>query len=436
MTAVSGRRGDSSHAGPDARIDMSNPHTLIIGGGIVGICSAYYLARRGGKVTLLEKDTFDDSASTGNAGLISVGHTPIPKPGLARKGLLWMFDPGAPLYIKSKLDPAVIRWLIGFARACRPSHFKRSMDVLAGIGHEAGACFRELADDESLEFEYRRRGELAVFLSEEGLRSGEHEAHLMRSYGYDTDVISGDELRRMDPAFRPEVVGAVFHRERAFANPGRFVMEMVERARRHGATLEPNAPVKRVVARDGRCVGAETDDGTIIEADRVVLAAGIWSSKLARALGVRIPMQPAKGYHLNLTAPDPCPTIGCVCAERYVAVTPMDDGLRLAGTLELSGINDRLVQKRLDMLRIGAGRYLHGIDATEIRSQWCGLRPCTADGLPVIGWAPHVGSLFIATGHAMMGFVLGPVTGKAVAACILGDEPSLDLTPLDPARFA
>ena len=146
-------------------------------------------------------------------------------------------------------------------------------------------------------------------------------------------------------------------------------------------------------------------------------------------------MQAGKGYHVNLTAPDPCPSTACVLNETYVAVTPMGGGLRLAGTVELSGTNHRLMQKRVDMLSAGARNYLEGIDKTKIITSWCGLRPCTADGLPVIDWAPKVKNVFIATGHAKYGFAYGPITGKLTSDCVLGDSPSLDLSPMRADRF-
>jgi D-amino-acid dehydrogenase len=156
---------------------------------------------------------------------------------------------------------------------------------------------------------------------------------------------------------------------------------------------------------------------------------------MARALGVKVPMQAGKGYHVNLTVPEPCVSTACVLNETYVAVTPMNDGLRLAGTVELSGTNLRLRQERIDMLSVGAKNYLRNIDRTRVISTWCGLRPCTADGLPVIDWAPGIQNVFIATGHAKYGFAYGPITGRLISECILDGRPSLDLTPMKADRF-
>ena len=414
---------------------MSESHTVIIGGGIVGICAAYFLARRGAAVTLLEQDTIDDGASTGNAGLISIGHAPIPRPGLTLKAIKWMFDSTSPIYIPPRLDLDLMRWFWGFRRACGRKQFRHSMDILTAHGRPAGECIRQLVEEEKLDCEYRPRGQMDVFRTEEGLKEGEKEAAMMRDYGYEVEVLDGDELRHREPAFRDDVIGAVLFKDRAFANPGKFITELADRARQRGAVIrEPNEVVKLLI-ENGRCAGAVTRNGERIRGDAVILAAGSWTTSLLRQVGLSIPMQPAKGYHVNLSQPEPCMETACVCAERFVAVTPMAGGLRLAGTLELSGINHRIVQQRVDMLRRGARLYLRGIDETRITEQWCGLRPCIADGLPIVGWAGKVDRLFIATGHAMMGFALGPLAGRIACECVLGDEPSVDITGLRADRF-
>jgi D-amino-acid dehydrogenase len=414
---------------------MSESHTLIVGGGIVGVCAAYFLASRGQRVTLLEKETIEDSASTGNAGLISVGHGPLPKPGLTGKAVRWMLSSNSPLYIKPRFDPALFKWFWNFRRACTPQAWQANMKVLTDHGLPAGDCIRQLVEEENLDCEYCPVGQLDVFATEEGMAGGVEEAKMMRECGYDVDELSGDELRKREPAFRDSVYGATLYTQRAFADPGRFVTGVAEAAKKHGADIQTGRGVAELLNFYGRCTGVKTNDGESIEADTVVLAAGIWSSALARHIGLKIPMQPAKGYHLNLEKPDPCTSTACVLMERYVAVTPMGDYLRLAGTLELSGINHRIRENRLAMLRRGANMYLHGIDQADAREQWCGLRPCTADGLPVVDWAPKVGHLFIATGHAMMGFLLGPITGRLVSECILDGKPSLDITRLKADRF-
>jgi D-amino-acid dehydrogenase len=409
--------------------------TLIVGGGIVGLSAAYFLARRGAAVTLVEKGDGDGGASTGNAGLISLGHAPLPRPGVTLQAARWMFDSTSPLYIRPRLDAALMAWLWRFRQASARRHFQRSMDLLAAHGHVAGELFREMVETEGLDCEYAPIGQLEVFATAAGRRHMEETAAMLRGYGYHVDLLDGDALREREPAFKDHVLGAALYRDSAFANPDAFVRDLRDRIARHGVDVRLGTSVRELIVRDGRCRGVRTTDGAVHEATRVVLAAGIWSTGLARTIGVRAPMQAAKGYHVNVSSPDPPLRTAAILSERFVAVTPMAGGLRLAGTLELSGINHRFLPRRVDRLGAGAAAYLRGMEATEPRCVWCGLRPCTADGLPIVGWAPGVGDLFIATGHAMLGFTLGPLAGRCAAESVLDGRTSVDIEPLSPARY-
>jgi D-amino-acid dehydrogenase len=411
-------------------------HTVIVGAGIVGVSAAYELARRGHAVTVVDKGEVGSGASFGNAGIIAVGHPPLPRPGLVWQSLKWMLDPGSPLYIKPRFDFELIRWLWQFMRACNPRQFAASIGPLTELGIASKQCFDRIVADERIECEYKTAGWYELFMTQRGLEHGRHDAALLRGFGLTVDEFGGAEARRREPAFTEHVVAAIHYVDSAIAEPRRYVVELADRATRHGASVRTSAQVSRIEMRDGRFITAHLNNGDVVTGETLVLAAGSWTTNLAAAIGVNVPMQPAKGYHLELTAPRPIVSTACVLAERAVAATPMNSGLRLAGTVELSGLNHHLVQRRLDMLPIGARAYLRGIDQCTPRSSWCGLRPCTADGMPVIGWAPRCENVFIATGHAKMGFALGPITGRLVSECILDDEPSLDLSSMSPSRFA
>jgi D-amino-acid dehydrogenase len=413
----------------------TSDHTIIIGGGIVGVSAAYELAKRGAAVTLLDREHFDVNASIGNAGIIALGHPPMPRPGMSRNAMKMLFDPANPLYIPLRWDPDLFRWLWDFRKACTERQFNHSMRILAEMGWLAGECFDQIIDEEQLDCEYHRTGWMEVFATHARFEQGRREAELLREYGYTAIEVSQEQLREEEPAFLPHILGGVHYPESRFAQPQKVLRELGDRAAARGATVRTGVEVKRLLVENGSAVGAELADGEEVRGDCVVLAAGMWSTQIARAIGVTIPMQAGKGYHLELTQPSPCITRACVLAETYVAMNPTGGVLRLAGTIEFSGINDRMVRKRLDVLKIGAAKYLHDIEDQRIVHEWCGLRPCTADGLPVIGWAPQVADLFIATGHAMMGFALGPVTGRLACEAILDGETSMDLSPLSPGRF-
>jgi D-amino-acid dehydrogenase len=414
---------------------LDSGHTIVVGGGIVGVSVAYYLAGRGHRVTLIERGDIGRGASFGNAGIIAFGHPPIPRPGLIRKTLKWMLDSGSPLYIPPRFDPALYRWFWELRRACTAEHFQACMHVLAALGREAMGCFDRIMADESMTCEYHRDGWREVFYTPEGLAGGRHEAELLRGHGFEVEILDGPELMRREPALVEGAAGAVQFTDSTFTDPYRFLLELADHARDRGAVIRANTEMMDAVIRDGRFTGVRLDTDEHLEADTLVLAAGIWSTDLGRRIGVNIPMQAGKGYHRDVTRPTPCLKVATVFTERHVAVTPLGDVLRLAGTVEFSGINHRLVQKRLDMLTVAARKYLRGIGPTQTVSEWCGLRPCTADGLPVVGWAPGLAGVFVATGHARMGLTLGPITGRLVSECILDGRPSVNISPLRADRF-
>jgi len=234
------------------------------------------------------------------------------------------------------------------------------------------------------------------------------------------------------------VLGGLFYPEAATLNPYRFVIEMANRAERHGAVLRTRTEIADVLTGDGKVRGIRTRAGEVIEADAVVLATGAYSLPLVRKLGLTFPLQAGKGYHRDSdTTRGDAPQLrqACVLGENSVFCTPMDGFVRFAGTLEFSGVNHEIRRPRLEQLTNSSKRYLDGIDDSNFRSEWCGLRPCMPDGLPVVGPVPRHRGLFIATGHGMLGLTLGPVTGRLIAEYILDGAPAMDITALRPERF-
>jgi D-amino-acid dehydrogenase len=413
----------------------SADHTVVVGGGIMGLCTAWYLARRGRRVTICEQGRIAESASAGNAGIVALGHLPLPRPGLARKALRWMLDSRSPLYIRPRGDLHWLRWLWDFQRACNAAQVERSMSMLSAMGHATIDGWEEILAAESLDCTWERGGWLDVYRSEAGRREAEHEGEITERFGFAVQQQDGDTLRRDEPAFADEVGGAVRYPESAFLDPGLFLAGLAARLKARGVEIREESPVQRLILRRGRCLGVELAGDEKLEAAEVVLAAGVWTRALAWQVGLRIPLEAGKGYHLDLEPSGPRLRTACVLNESFVAATPMGEILRLAGTVEFSGINRCLVRRRLEMLRQGAAAYLRSVGDAPGHSEWCGLRPCTPDGLPVIGWAPQLGGLFVATGHAKMGLTHGPITGRLASECILDGRPSLDITPLRTDRF-
>jgi D-amino-acid dehydrogenase len=424
----------SSSAGSTA----SNPrHVVIVGAGIVGLSVAWFLLRRGVRTTILDREPLGDSASAGNAGLLSIGHYPLTRPGVSIRGLKWMFDATSPLYIKPRLDPALVSWMWSFHRHCTQRHLDRCMAVLCAMGFQTLSIYEEMIRTESIDCDYARDGWLDVVLDPANMEHAEREAQTLVPHGYSYRRIDGAALRARDPIFKDEVAGAIHYLDSAHAHPGDFLTGLARAVATRGATLRTDAEVVGFErSAGGRVAGVRLKDGTIVEGDRVVVAAGVWSDELARTIGVRVPMVGARGYHLQLHGVPKLPSTGMVLHETFVAVTPMRNELRLAGTLEIDALGRPWRRERLAMLPKGAERYLHGIDRATVAAEWAGYRPCTSDGMPFLGEAPGVPGVFLAGGHAMMGMTLGPVTGKAAVELLFGERTSFDCSMLDPRRFA
>lgn len=416
----------------------SELRVVVVGGGVIGVCSAYSLALRGATVTLLERDEIGRAASYGNAGLISPGHPPINRPGRVLQALRSMGDRLSPLYIEPRWDPALVRWLWAFRRFCTERHVDHSMASLSPLGLRTGKLFDDLVRRESLDCGYRRCGYLEVFDTEEGVASGREEAEVVTRFGFAPEYLDGDGLREREPLLGPGVRGGWSHDEGAVVDPYRFVLEMADRAAARGAEIRSDVAVREIQTERGRVLGVRTAIGESVPADAIVLATGAYSPELMASLGCPLPIQAAKGYHADRNRDDPSApnlSVPCLLGERAVFCSPMDEYVRFAGTLEFSGPNLNLRRDRLEQLDAAARRYLTITDLPEPVSEWCGLRPCTPDGLPVIGRVPGYMGAYVATGHAMLGLTLGPITGNLIADLVVGGAPSLEIEAFRAGRF-
>jgi D-amino-acid dehydrogenase len=419
-------------------MNQSQPNVVVVGGGVIGVCCAYYLAKRGANVTILERDQIGAGASYGNAGTVAPGHAPITKPGRVKQALKFMLDHTSPLYIAPRWDPALMKWLWIFRRHCTAEHLMATMHALGPLGLKSKALFDRLVSEERLDCHYSPDGYYDVFRTGPALAAATNEAALMWTHGYRPMAISSEEMLEREPALRRGVVGGIFYPEAATMNPHRFVLELADRTVGRGGTVRVGTGVSAVVTSAHRVTGVRLGDGEELAADAVVLATGAYSLELSAKVGYPLPIQAGKGYHRDRVAGTggaPSLSITCMLGERSVFCTPMDGFVRFAGTMEFSGLNHDIRQPRLEQLTQSAKLYLADVGDTESRSEWCGLRPCTPDGLPVVGQVPGCEGLFIATGHAMLGLTLGPVTGRLVAEMLLDGAPSSNIDALRVDRF-
>lgn len=415
---------------------MAERPVLIVGAGIMGLCTAHYLARRGQATIVLEQELqVGRCASGGNAGILAYGHLPLPRPGLTRKALRWMLDPGSPLFVPPRWDPALWRWFWDFHRACTEQRVAECMLSLAILGKLAREGWREILAERSPACSLRQAGWLNVYRTAAGRREAEHEADVARRHGFAAVSLTAAELLAREPAFAGDVLGAVHYPESVSLDPAACLQGLAGGLQKDGVEIRTGAEVAALLVEGGRCRGVRLADGQEVSGQATVLAAGIWSAALARTAGIRLPLQGGKGYHLDLAHAEPRLRTAAVLTEAFVAVNPLQDRLRLAGTVEFSGLNHRLRERRLDMLARGAAGYLRGTAAARPLDRGCDLRPCLADGLLVVDWAPHTADLFLLAGGAKVGMTLGPACGRLAAECLLDGRPSLDITPLRADRF-
>ncbi|MDW8326863.1 MAG: FAD-dependent oxidoreductase [Anaerolineales bacterium] len=408
---------------------------IVIGGGVIGVCAAFYLAQRGASVTLLERGQIGAGCSYGNAGLVVPGHSiPLAEPGALRHGLRWLLDPESPLYIRPRADRELAEWLLRFALACTEAHVRAAIPVLRDLGLASRALYDELAQL-GFDFGYERRGLLEVFITRRGLAEAEAQAALLGEFGVEVRMLDGAGVRALEPNVSEAVLGGLYFPLDAHLDPTRFVRGLAQEAAKRGACIRTGVGVIGFEAEGRRITRVRTTSGELTPG-QVVLAGGAWSPVIARDLQLKLPVQAAKGYSLTVKRPARSPAMPLLLGEAWVAVTPLGEALRFAGTLELAGLDYTINRRRLEAVRRGARAYLPETEAAEVLEAWRGLRPCTPDGLPIIGRAARYENLLLATGHAMLGISLGPVTGQLVAQLACGEKPALDLTPLHAERFA
>ena len=411
---------------------------VIIGAGVIGVCTAHELSRSTRDIVVLDQGDICSGSSYGNAGLIVPSHcVPLAEPGVIRKGLKWMLDASSPFYIKPRLNRDLISWLWQFRRACTKQHVQRSMPVIRDLSLESLRLFEEIAGDDGAAFGFEQRGAVFLCRTEAGLEGLVEETERIRSIGIQADVLSEAEVRERTEPARVRAIGGVYYPQDAHLVPDRFVREVARRAAASGVTFRTETEVMGFERQGDRITRVRTTRGEI-EAGEVVLAGGAWSQPIARDLDLHLPVQPAKGYSITVEPSAPNLPLPVMLTEAKVGVTPMGKTLRFAGTLELAGLDLSINQRRVQAIVDAVPHYLPEHDPARARliEIWRGLRPCTPDGLPFLGRPDGIRNLTVAAGHATIGISLGPVTGRIASKVVLGEDPGFDLAPMRVDRFA
>jgi len=412
---------------------MDRPDVLVVGGGVVGVCAAHSLVQRGVRTALIERGEICSGASHGNGGWIFPSESaPIPGPGVIREALPWLLDPESPFWIRPRASFALLRWLWDFRRACNASAVRESFRLRRALSLASLERFEQFA--KTLDFGFTQRGLVLVFRTTKAMRDARHDVELLEAAGGSANWLGVEALRERVSSLSPELAGGLEFPDDAHITPGDFVRRLAADVAQRGAVIKTQTEVLGVDWSRRGPVRVRTTRGDFT-AGEVVLAAGAWTPELCRGLGLRVPVEAAKGYSITVERPDGYPDVPLALVEGKIFVTPMGSHLRFGGTLELAGLDMRMNQRRVSALARTSRAYLPGTPPTPTVEIWRGLRPLTPDDLPILGRPAGTSGLILATGHGMSGISQGPISGELVAQLASGETPEIDLAPFSPDRF-
>jgi len=404
---------------------------VIVGGGVVGMSTAFYLQKAGLSVAIVDRGRYSEAASTGNAGMIVPSHiVPLSAPGVIAKGLKWLMNPESPLYIKPSANPKFVKWLWLFQKHCTADHVNYSIPILRDLSLLSRDLFTDICSLPGFEdVGLAHDGLLMLHRTPYAEKDNLELADLAEGAGLEIQRLDRDETLALEPALRSEVTGSVYFKQDSSVHPELFMKAMEAHLRAHGVVFK-NAEVKSFSVSESRVRSVNTDSEKV-QTNHVILAAGSWTPALAAKLGATIAVQPAKGYSITVPVDKPSLRVPCILTDDKVTITPMPGCIRFGGTLALSGFDSSVNERRAAPIRRQAEAYCSGVDSVKT---WAGFRPASPDGLPFIGALPKVGNAFVATGHGMMGVTLGPVTGKLIAQAVTGKPSEVNLNPFKSDR--
>ncbi len=409
---------------------------IVIGGGIIGLCAAYYLQKEGYSVRVIDKSNMDGGASYVNAGYLTPSHiVPLAAPGMISKGLKYMFNSTSPFYMKPRLDMEFLKWAWAFKKSSTKAKVERAMSHIRDINILSRELYDALKASNDLgKFHYERKGLLMLYQTQ---KEGDHEkgtAEKAKHLGLESEVLDEKGIEKIEPNIKVNAIGAVHYLCDGHTTPTDFMPKMMHYLEKSGVEIHRNEEVIDFSISNKKITSIATDQA-VYKMDEVVFAGGSWTSQLSKRLGIQLPIQAGKGYRIDVTRSTGI-TMPALLLEAKMAVTPMLGFTRFAGTMEFSGINSRIRKERVQAIAKGAKLFYEGLDipVEDRNNAQCGLRPVSPDGLPYIGTSKDFNNLTIATGHAMMGWSLGPATGLLVVELISGRKPSLDLSPYRPER--
>lgn len=409
-------------------------HTVVIGGGVIGLTTAYHLAREGETVTLVDQRQTGLGASDVNAGwVVPAESAPVPGPGVVLQSLKWMTRPDSPLYIKPSLKPDFIAFMLGMFRASNGKAQRAGFAAMLALAENTVHTFDDYRDD-GVDYELHHTGLLMAFKDKELMQHHLGYVDLAERYGLAPNVLLGDDVRAHEPLLNDSVEGGLYFPKELSLDPSAFGRALHRKLVELGVEIVENSPIDGVQEAGGRVTSVSS--GTeLFSGDNFVLAAGAWTGKLSRLFGANLPIRPGKGYCVE-TAP-----LGLRSAtnlhDAKVAVTPLETRLRLAGTMEFGGLDEKINQVRIEAILRAPGNYFRDWEppkTSDIRPR-AGMRPMSPDGLPIIGRLPRHSNAFVSGAHAMMGVGFSPATAVLLTDMIRTGKVSPLLEPFTPKRF-
>ncbi|MFT5820893.1 MAG: D-amino-acid dehydrogenase [Crocinitomix sp.] len=409
----------------------------IIGAGVIGLCAAYYLSQKGVAVTIIDQGKQEEAnCSFGNAGMIVPSHfVPLAAPGVIKKGLKWMLNPTSPFYIKPKLDIALMNWLWQFYKHATIDHVERSAQLLHDLNRISNELYAEINRANLFDFDYKRKGLMMLYNSD---KCGQEELELAqkaKSMGIMVETLTSQKVNEIQQT-RLNVKGGIYFPGDAQLNPNEFMLNMRVHLLSLGVEFKWETKVQGLLLENNKVQKLHTNRGDF-HVDKLLISTGSRTPKLAKLLRIKLPIQAGKGYSFNINSAKIKLVVPSVLCEAKIAVTSFGSETRFAGTMGFEGLSLKKNQRRIEGIKKAIPNYFSsiGVDQIDTRNAWVGLRPCSPDGLPFIGKCLH-DNVLIATGHAMMGMSLGPITGKIITEMFTDQQLTMDIEQLSPLRFS
>lgn len=412
---------------------------LIIGAGIAGLSSAYYLLQTGWQVEILEQNDLSNNCSYGNAGMIVPSHfTPLAAPGVVAQGIRWMFDSKSPFYVRPSLSTQLLSWGLKFLKHSNQNHVDRSAQAIRDLNLASSSLYNEIAQNPEFDFELNQNGILMLYKTEKVAEEETELAHKAISLGLSVDILDKKDIQELEPNTKLEVIGGINYKCDGHMNPVKLMKQMISYLKRSGVIFHTQHKVTGYEIA-GKTINAIIANGKKFSADRFIMTGGSFLPELAQKAGIKIQLMPGKGYSLMHTPENPIHRLehAALLLEARVAVTPMNGQIRFGGTMELASHHDKVNMKRVEGIVNSIPKYMPDFQVKLPKESeiWFGYRPCAPDGLPYLGQSSRLKNLIIAGGGGMMGLSLGPIFGKTVSELANDQKPTVEIKIFNPERF-